>query len=616
MTRHFAPAWRVKSLMLVSALAGPAARADMPLAGTPILNTGEVSYLNTRLGQIETVSTNTVSTLVAERPRFDIDIDQTYVRAPGETALFAFLVSNTGNTKADVQLRFGDVSGDFEFSHADAWIDTNGNGRVDPGDVRLDDDEVIALEYGERRGILVDIGVPTTARLGERASGVLSGALMNDAREPINGAGTARGPDASVPAAFGEVIVDERGLTLEKSTSTGEAASGEELVYTLRLRNNSNAPFDPDRKFDGVPLSIDGVPEEVLIVRDRIPLHTQFSRVLETHDFTAVYQTAEDAPEAWSRTAPADPAAVTAIGFVLEEPFQQGHSRDFRFAVTINPSTDGVLVENVGEVLLPGGPGGFDPSLSNRVVTSVSGEAGTVEFHASDAFGAPVDETGFGDALFIEAVSGQCNISPGIDTAAITVSSAPEGDRETVLAVETAPNSGVFRTSALPVSRADIILPGDGVLQGSQRSIASATVDCDPGLLDTVTIAPAGVVFDSSTNEPVPGALVELVAADGTVLQAETTDGEGVFSIAPGQEGAARLRVTPPDALIAPSRRSAFAGYGRKVRPQASFGQPFAIELPGRTLNIDIPVDPDLTGALAVSKTSESVEARTGDIVT
>ena len=48
----------------------------------------------------------------------------------------------------------------------------------------------------------------------------------------------------------------------------------------------------------------------------------------------------------------------------------------------------------------------------------------------------------------------------------------------------------------------------------------------------------------------------------------------------------------------------------------ASFGKPFEITLPGRTLNIDVPVDPDLTGALAAAKSSPTVEARTGDIVT
>ncbi len=624
MSRQFAPAWRVQSLMLVSALAGPVARADMPLAGTQIRNTGEVSFLNTRIGQIETVSTNTVTTLVAERPRFDIDVDQTYVRAPGETALFAFLVTNTGNIAADVDIAFGDITGDFRFSYANAWVDTNGNGQIDPNDLPLGDDTLLHLPHAAARGILVDVGVPETARLGERATGRLSGVLVGASDGVASGQSTGFGarPNSGLPAAsgassaFGEVIVDERGLSLQKGASSGDAASGDEIVYTLKLRNNANAPFDPDRQFDGVPLSIDGVPEEVLIVRDPIPLHTTFSRVLETHDFTAVYQTANETAEEWSRTPPADPGGVTALGFILADPFPTGQSRDFRFAVTVNAATDGLLVENIGEVLLPGGAAGFDPSESNRVVTAISGERGTIEFHLSEAFSDPVGEAGFGDSLFLEAVSGQCNVSSGIDTAAITVSSAPGGDREIVIAVETAPNSGIFRTQALAVAQADDLLPGDGVLQGAERSMATASVDCDPGLTESVTIAPAGVVFDSATNEPVGGALVELVGLDGQVLTSETTDAAGLFTISAPEAGAARLRVTPPSDLISPSRRKGFAGYGRQVHPHASFGRAFDIGLPGRRLNIDIPVDPDLTGALALAKTSESIEARTGDIVT
>ncbi|NBC34889.1 MAG: DUF11 domain-containing protein [Alphaproteobacteria bacterium] len=619
MTRSNSNEWRITSLMLVSALAGPAARADMPPAGTEIENTGKVTYLNTRLGQVETLSTNTVSTLVSERPRFDIEIDQSYVRAPGETALFAFRITNTGNTRADIDAGFGNVTGDFSFSYATAWIDSDGNGQVDRGDTQLDASQVLSLAYGESVDVLVDVGVPETARIGQSATGTLSGVLLNGEpeRSALRRSAHAAGPGQSPRRqAFGEVRVDQRGLSLQKSASAGEASSGEEIVYTLRLRNNANAPFDPDQQFDGVPLSIDGVAEEVLIVRDEIPLHTSFSRVLETTDFTAVYQTGRDAPDEWSRTPPAELADVTALGFVLADPFPTGQSRDLRFAVEVNPGTDGLVVENIGEVLLPGGPQGFDPSVSNRVVTSLSGETGHIDFHTSAGFDAPAEEAGFGDELFIEAVSGRCNVSSGIDTAAVTVSTDPEGDRELVMALETAPNSGIFRTQALPLARAGTVLAGDGVLQGAERSAVSAGLDCDPQLTGSLTLAPAGIVFDSATNEPVPGARVELVGPDGRVRQSDVTDARGLFRMADGAPGEARLRVTPPAELTAPSKRSGFAGYGRQVRREASFGRPFEITRPGRTLTVDIPVDPDLTGALAAAKTSRTVEARTGDIVT
>lgn len=587
---------------------GSLAWADPPPSGSVIEGFGEVSYINNKLGAIEIIHTNTVASVIEAAPDFEISANQIYRRAPGETALFSFSVFNTGNTQIEVAPDFGNLRGDYSFTQARAAIDANGNGLIDASDPDLD--EAVSLDYGGRASILVEVTTPATASLGQSGLGDLTGRLTR-------AQGISPGPGVStMRVATGEVVIDDRALMLEKSVSSGRAGPGERLVYTLRLRNNSTTPFNPDTELSGAPIEIDGVPDHVLLVRDAIPLHTTFESAVEAHDFTVVYQTGETPAQGWTTTPPADFADIRAIGFVASQQFASGHSRDFQFSVTVNPATDGLSLTNQAEVFLPGPSGGFDPTPSNSVVTNVEGGAASrLVFYADDGFGAPTDEAAFGDEVFLEAISGQCNASAEIDIATVSVTTSPDGDRETILAHETGPNTGIFRTAGIPVMRAGEVLFGDGTLQGRRASTATASLNCDPEATDSLAIAPAGTVFVSSTNEPLPGARVELVAADGTVLASDETGPDGIFEIVPDVTGAARLRVTPPGAFSAPSKKRAFAGYGRTIGPQASYGLPFEIDLAGRTLVYDVPVDPSLSAALAVSKTSPESRARVGDIV-
>ena len=259
---------------------------------------------------------------------------------------------------------------------------------------------------------------------------------------------------------------------------------------------------------------------------------------------------------------------------------------------------------------------------------------GTVKFYDSDVYDGEIEQTPFDEDVFLEVISGSCNVTSGIDQAVITVVTTPDGDRETVIAIETAPNSGVFRSGALPTSKAPPVLIGNGVLEGTRRSIASATVACDPDASDALTLAPAGAVFVSTTNEPVPGALIELLDESGAVIQTTMTDTEGLFEVLPvGTNGASAksaggsqisatsnsvintIRVTPPTGFTSPSVRTAFSGYGRVIDSSGSYAQPFSIADLSGPVELDIPIDPDVTGALTVEKIADRSRVRLGEII-
>jgi len=579
---------------------GRDAFAQPPEAGTEVRSSGTLSYMNESLGITETLPINLVVTTIAPVTSFTISNVEQFVRAPGERASFTFKVTNTGNTRTDVGLAFGQSVGDYRFANLDAHIDLNGNGIIDQGEPRLSEGSALTLQYGQSVLIIVDATVPADAIPGQTAGLLLEGQVMN-------------APELVRSASEATVLVANHSLSLEK---LGRVKSdGETIVYTLTLKNMAGGDFDPSLAGLGLPAVVDGVPQNLIVVSDDIPRNTTFREIVDPATFEPVFRLAGADRTSWTATPPADLQDIAAVGFVSRAPFRSGQSAVFEFSVSVNDGVGRAEIENTGMILTPDGIGGIVTAPSNRVETAVEGAGGYVNFHASDAFDDPSGEAGFGSPVFIEAVSGRCNVSTGIDTAEIVVRSSPDGDEEAVLAVETAPNSGVFRAPGLALAAEGPVLLGDGVLRASKRTTATVSLACDPSLQTELLISPAGAVFLSATNEPVPGAQVELLDAAGMVLATAITDHEGLFEVRPGVEGIVSLRVSPPGELTAPSTRTSFTGYGRIIDADASYARPFRVTAPGRTLMVDIPVDPNFTGALLAEKSADRPRVGLGEFI-
>jgi uncharacterized repeat protein (TIGR01451 family) len=257
-----------------------------------------------------------------------------------------------------------------------------------------------------------------------------------------------------------------------------------------------------------------------------------------------------------------------------------------------------------------------------------------------------------GDFIIFEIIASSANADPGaVDNLDVEIESTT-GDREKLLISETGPNTGIFIGRIGTRRTPPAAISGDCVLSianGNTISISAlrpgdstVIVHADANVLAD----PFGVVFDSETGEPVPGARVTLVDA-ATGLPATVFAEDGITSwpstLVSGQpiiDGAGntyvmgdgefwfpltflgnyRLQIEPPAPYTAPSVVSR-DDLAQLTRPD---GRPFIIEdgsfggvivLDGpEPVQVDIPLDrPSL--AIDLVKSASRQRAQPGDPV-
>lgn len=597
--------------------ASGAAVAQAPAPNSQIRNVANATYFNVDLGILETTNSNVVTSIVNEVQSFEVTFDQEHTRAPGDLIQLGYTITNTGNADTLVSVDFNDFEGTYDFSLVDVVLDSNGNGRVDPTDPVIDPNSPLPLLIDSPLSVLVELAVPVTATSGDWARGnliaELTGGTNGSSEGAVEGNPSGESTGGPVESAYAIIHVLDQSLELRKSVDIEQNG---DLTYTLSLRNNSETAFEPSNVFDGEPMLIDGVGQPLVILRDRVPLNTEFVRIVDAVDFYPVFHLSGSPENEWTVDRPTDRSLINAIAFVSDEALSPGESRDFQFSVQPFSAGGDVDIENIAEVLQPDGNGNYIPEESNLVSTPLTSEVeGAIEFFTSEDFDTQSNYLGYGKPTFLELSSGTCNTSSDIDVVTLMVETNPDGDREYIQAIETGPNTGIFRTGALDTALAPPVLKQDGILQGSMRSLATASADCDPAVEDKITIAPSGFLFLSTTNETMAGVTINLLDESGQIVQSTVTATDGSFELIPLDGGMYTLDVQLPTGYVAPSVRRTFPGFGRRIELDASYSLPFSISAAGVPLSFDVPVDPDMNGSFAVDKTASRDTASIGEAV-
>ena len=581
-----------------------------PAAGTLIENVAEATYFNTQLGVFEKITSNIVRTEIASVPQIDVEADQSLNVSRDELSQFVFSVENVGNTDLHPELRFDQLTTDnFNLANLSIYQDLNKNGSVDNNESALTigtsfgvNGSVIPLTMGTRVNLIVRFRTPVFATTGQISNSSLT---MIDTAQGVSDNAT------------GSVSIVTASLELRKSASLSSMSPGQELVYTIQLRNNSTSVVTPLSDINGEQIILDGLIRNAVLVRDEIPLNTTFSRFVDAVNFQAIYHLRGDARHTYVAALPSDLTQIDAVAFILETSYPAGFSTNLSFAVTANSNAGGQLINNVALTYQPDGTGAAEQVNSNLVETDVTGQPGTIRY-LDTAFSTEQFYAVTGDNAFLQVDAGICNTSRNIDVINTYIRTEPTGDVEQVLATETGANTGVFRTGAVPISAQNPPVQFNGVLSAGNVVTATATVRCDSqDISAALIINNGGVVFNSVSNQPIAGAIVQLMAqSSGNVIYTTTTGTDGFFSISNVGSGSYILRTLPGADYLTPSSRNIFLGFGRTIDALQSYGQPFNISSVQQVFGIDIPADPASQGAIFVQKTADKKKARFGHFVT
>jgi len=251
-----------------------------------------------------------------------------------------------------------------------------------------------------------------------------------------------------------------------------------------------------------------------------------------------------------------------------------------------------------------------------------------------------------GDPLFIRVTDLDQNLDRTLrETIQVTVTNPANGDTEVIRLTETGPDTGVF-VGYLPSTPATST-PFNGFLQVAQGNRLTANYvdpdDASDSTASAIMVDPYGIVFDSSSGQPVNGAGITMIDTatglpavvfgdDGVssfpatlVSGGSTVDSSGrTYSFPAGGyrypfvlPGSYQYRVTPPSGYAAPSSVAtttiqALPG-GPFTIAAGSRGEVFVIN-PGPALRIDVPLDPSAS-QLWMQKSAGKDSAGHGDFV-
>ena len=410
-------------------------------------------------------------------------------------------------------------------------------------------------------------------------------------------------------------------ISLFKTASVASALPGQEVAFSL-------TPQASGLIISPVYVEVNGQAQQLVILRDTIPANTTFSKVNNAAGSQVLFHTFGN-PENTYTTSQPTASQIDAVAFG----FTQFQNVPVSFSVNIHTNAD-IAIYNTGSFYCTA-DSAVTNVLSNPVaVTLTSGLPPNLDFYNPE-FTATQTNTRAGNNLYVQAIAAACNQDPlAPETRPITLTSQLTGDIETYPAVETGPNTGIFRITA-PTKDATThaVVQGDGIMEILPGDTITATMTgCGAtNATSVILIDPDGVVYDSKSDAPVPKAAVTILTlqdtpatvymADGKTPAPSTvlTDSRGHFSFPVIAPGIYHYRVLPPvgyqfPSVVQPSKLPK----DRITDSPGSYGGNFTV-LPSTTaVQFDVPVDNILTtnGGLFIEKTASKTEVSIPDFLT
>ncbi len=599
------------------------ARAAPPAAGTLITNTATATFTDSASGQSVRLTSNTVETRVAELEALTLVSSQSLVIATGGSFSLSHTLTNTGNTSAAYLVNANVVSGSgFTPLNVQVVQDSNSNGRSDAGEPVIPAGSTITVAAGASVGLLITGQAPGGAVPGQTAQ------IRLTATSRLQGA-TASNTDTLS-------LTNGAALQVSLSASVATAMPSAPVSFTATTVNNGNVSAGP------ASVIVNGAAASLFILRVSVPNNTGFASAQPVTNVNAqlLYHLAGSPANAYVTAVPAG-GVVDAVAWSLPV-LPEGGSLQGQFSVLVNGNAAGTISTSAFADWTE--TGSSRTTAGNTVLLPLPARSASISFY-NPGFNTPATQGRPGKPLFVQVDAAPCNLDPSqVGTVPVTITSQLTGDVESFTAVETGPNTGLFRI--LPdVPTADattrVVAAGDGVLETLRNDTITATITSCGGITvsatTTLLIDPSGIVYDSKTNQPVAGATVQLIDVTGAgnggnpsgpaiVFQEDgstpapsviVTGVDGSYAFPFVSPSTYRLMVTTPAGYVFPSKLPpALQPTGRIVDASGSYSGNFIIGggVPA-PVRFDLPLDTGGSAGLFIQKTANKTTAEIGDFV-
>ncbi|MCJ7800604.1 MAG: hypothetical protein MUP33_12775, partial [Polaromonas sp.] len=487
---------------LLLMLCGLAVQAAPVPEGTLISNTATATFVDSASGLSARLNSNTVNTRVSVLEALTLTASQNVLIATGGPFAISHTLTNTGNAPTSYALSTAFASGSgFTPINLQVVHDINGNGRADAGEPAIASGGSLSLAAGASANFLLSGQSPAAAVPGQsaqivlRAVSQLQGAMASNT-DTVN-------------------LTNCAAVQVTLAASSGVATPGAVLGLTATAVNNGSVAASP------AAVTVNGAPVSLVVLRVPVPANGSFAAAQASTNLGAqtLYHVLGAPTNSYVATVPAG-AVVDAVAWAIAS-LPQGGSLQGQFSVQVNTNAAGVIAATAyvdwrdQAALLS--------TVSNTVVLPLPVYPASISFYTGTGYTLPSVQSTSGNPLFVQVNAAACNADPAlIATVPVTLISQLTGDVETFTAIETGPNTGLFRILPnVPTANGavTVVASGNGVLEVLRDDLITASITACGGVsvsaTTTLLIDPSGVVYDSRTNFPVAGASVQLIDVTG-----------------------------------------------------------------------------------------------------
>ena len=289
-------------------------------------------------------------------------------------------------------------------------------------------------------------------------------------------------------------------LAIVLAASTSASTPGATFNLTASAANGGGAAANP------VAVTVNGASASLFLLSLQIPANTRFASAQPlSAGAQLLYHVLGSAANTYV-TAVAAGATVDQVAWSLPA-LPPGTTLAGQLSVTVNVNASGSLTAAASSAWASAPQGSVQSTPSNTVVVQLPARAASIAYFTGASYVTTSVSGLTGSPLFVQVDAASCNTDPTrVLSAPVTLTSRLTGDVEILTAVETAPNTGLFRIQPnVPTANAaSLVASSDGILEVLPNDLVTATVSrCGAVTVSATTtlrIDPGGLLIDKTAG--------------------------------------------------------------------------------------------------------------------